>query len=193
MDDARIRNRPIADREARRIPRVIASKVNPSTNGVFRRRRISNRSPVDLSGESGHIRHYFIGEKSVGCMYVQSIFSTSLSAPVPAICPARHDKREAQRRNCYRPTLGSCASGGRAGRAEARRQCVQRARVRVQVSPSGEFDAAGGERVATLHPHGHERQNSLASTLKRNWSCNLDWSRACGNQNLYPMPSESTG
>jgi hypothetical protein len=25
------------------------------------------------------IRHYFIGEKSVGCMYVTSTFSTSLS------------------------------------------------------------------------------------------------------------------
>jgi len=26
------------------------------------------------------IRHYFIGEKSVGCMYVESTFSTSLLA-----------------------------------------------------------------------------------------------------------------
>jgi hypothetical protein len=74
------------DGEARRFPGVIASNVNASTNSVFRWRRTLNRSslrpwpPADLSDETCHIRHYFIGGKSVACMYVESIFSTSLSA-----------------------------------------------------------------------------------------------------------------
>jgi len=39
-----------------------------------------NQDCDDLSHESWQIWHYFIGEKSVGCMYVTSTFSTSLSA-----------------------------------------------------------------------------------------------------------------
>jgi hypothetical protein len=57
-------------------PVIVNQRIKPPTNqssaGV--ELRVSSRI------ESRQNRHYFIGEKSVGRMYVESIFSTSLSA-----------------------------------------------------------------------------------------------------------------
>jgi hypothetical protein len=36
--------------------------------------------PRPFQRETAHLARYFVGEKSVGCMYVTSTFSTNLSA-----------------------------------------------------------------------------------------------------------------